>query len=91
MKVQTFLYSKKSPPIVKRLVIFFRTVAIGTPRALRAKKLVKIMPTKMRLTGNQSCMIAMLNFSTLIKPAKCIAKPSGVNSKTFTGVLLELG
>ena len=42
---------------------------MGTPRFLRAKKLVKIMPTKMRFTGNQSLTIAALNLSNLMRPA----------------------
>lgn len=37
--------------MVKRLVTFFSTVAMGTPRFFRAKNEVQIIPTKMRLTG----------------------------------------
>ena len=55
--------------MVKRLVRFLSTVAIGTPRALRAKKLVKIMPTKIRFTGNHSFTIGRFIDSTLINPA----------------------
>ena len=43
--------------MVKRLVTFFSTVAMGTPRFLSAKKDVQIMPTKMRLTGIHTCAI----------------------------------
>ena len=37
--------------MVNRLVTFFSTVAMGTPRFFSAKKDVQIIPTKIRLTG----------------------------------------
>jgi len=55
--------------MVNRLVMFFSTVAIGTPRCLSAKKDVQIMPTKITLTGNQSRAIAKLHGSSFTAPA----------------------
>lgn len=60
---------KYSAPITIRLVIFFKTVDMGTPRSFNAQKDVMSIPTKMRLTGYQTLTIFQLNASTLIRPS----------------------
>lgn len=48
--------SQKSPAMVKRLVKFFSTVTMGTPREARAAKEVHTIATKSALTGAHARM-----------------------------------
>lgn len=64
----TLPYIKYSALTTMRLVIFLRTVDMGTPKSFKDQNDVISIPTNIMLTGYQTWTIFQLNGSTLIIP-----------------------
>jgi hypothetical protein len=64
----TLPYKKYSEDTTIKLVMFFSTVTVATPRSFSAQKDVTIIPTKIIFAGYQTRTMLQLNGSTLIYP-----------------------
>ena len=71
-----------SPRTVKRFVIFFKTVTIGTETYLSEINPVQIIPTKRKFTGSHSLII-----STFIGSSRMSRRPA-VTSIIITAITL---
>mmetsp|Transcript_1662 Transcript_1662/g.5551 ORF Transcript_1662/g.5551 Transcript_1662/m.5551 type:complete len:221 (+) Transcript_1662:1425-2087(+) len=61
-------YIKYSDVTTIRLVMFFSTVTVATPRSLSAQNDVRIIPTNIKFAGYHTFTIFQLNGSTLMYP-----------------------